>query len=127
MTELNTNYDNFRDEVEKKEEERSNIQFDFEGKHYTLEFNRKTASYLQSTGFQPLDVFEKSASAVPLFFHTAFGVHHKGIKRKFTNKIWEKIVDKTEFLEALLELYSNPLNVLFEDPDENDEGKIIWS
>ncbi|HZK19671.1 MAG TPA: DUF5055 domain-containing protein, partial [Treponemataceae bacterium] len=56
-------------------------------------------------------------------FYGAFKKNNPGTKRKVVDEIYGKLKDKNGFLEALVELYNEPLESLFE---EQDEGNVEW-
>lgn len=102
------------------------ITFDYEGATYTLSFTRKTVQMLESQGFYTGMIKDKPATGIPLLFRGAFLAHHRGIKEDLTNKILNSITNRDELISALLEMYVEPINVLFSDPEEDAEKNVTW-
>lgn len=102
------------------------ISFTYEGARYTLAFTRKTVQTLTRNGFSPDMVTEKPAIGIPMLFKGAFLANHRNIRDELTDKIFEKLENKTELIGKLLELYAEPINTLIADPDDNDEKKVAW-
>ena len=96
------------------------IQFDYNDKHYTLEFNRQTAAELENMGFELAEVQRKPNIMIPMLFRAAFAVHHRNIANSEVNELYEALDDKQELVTALVDLYAYPTNTLF------DSGKVNW-
>ena len=54
------------------------ITFEYEEKKYTLEFNRKSVERLERSGFVLDEISSKPLVMIPMLFHGAFYMHHKG-------------------------------------------------
>lgn len=106
--------------------ENKELSFTFEGSKYTLSFTRRTVQTLTRNGFKVDMISEQPAVGIPMLFRGAFMVHHRMIKEELTDRIWEKIPNKSEFIGKLVEMFVEPINVMLEDPDENDEKKVEW-
>ena len=59
-----------------------------------------------------------------LLFYGAFFAHHRGIKRKLVDEIWEQIKGQ-EILAALVELYSETIADLM-GTEVTDPNRIVW-
>jgi hypothetical protein len=101
------------------------ITFEFEGKNYTLEFTRKSIEIMERQGFVIGDIVDKPMLTLPALFAGAFLAHHRSIKRKEIDGIYEKMTNKEELLQKLAEMYNEPLEALMEEPEEN-EGNVEW-
>lgn len=102
------------------------LSFTFEGAKYTLAFTRRTVQMLSKQGFKPDMITDQPAIGIPMLYRGAFVVHHRMIKEDLTDRIWEKIENKGDFIAKLLEMYIEPINVMLEDPTEDDEKKVGW-
>lgn len=100
------------------------ITFEHKGKEYTLEFTRRTVTEMERKGFVIGELTEKPMSTLPELFAGAFLAHHREIKRKTVDEIFETIPEKQEFIGKLAEMYSEPLEALFEEPEK--EGNCTW-
>lgn len=102
------------------------ITFTYEGAKYTLAFNRKTVQSLSRAGFELDMIGKKPALGIPMLFRGAFMVHHRNIKDDLVNKIYDDLVNKEELISKLMEMYSEPINAMFEEPEEESEKKVAW-
>lgn len=96
---------------------------------YTLEFNRKSVIRALKSGFNPNELADGDLEAVlmiPTLFHCAFDMHHKGISEEETEAIYEMIPNKEDLIEALAELFADPINKLTEDPKGAKSKNFKW-
>jgi len=102
------------------------ITFTYEGKEYTLEYNRRVVkNIMERRGFSLNEVDSKPLTMLPLLFWGAFQAHHKGITQDITDKMLEHFTNKDVLFEKLSEMYVEPASVLFDEPEE-DEGNVSW-
>lgn len=113
------------------------INFTYQGKTYTLEFNRDTTLALldemEDMGFHfGQDSFVEAADKNPvkymrvlnLMFHKAFEMHHPNIDSRLVDEMLDKL-DKTSFWEVLFALVEKPINSLTGE-GETKAGEIKW-
>ena len=104
------------------------IVFEWDGKEYTLEFNKKTVRDLERDGFVAGQVSDKPMTMFPMLLHGAFQMHHRKLKESIIDEIYEAIPDKEGFIQALVELYNAPLEALMDEPETEDTSKKIeWT
>ena len=101
------------------------IRVTYEGETYTLEYTRETISMMEKSGFRIQDVEDKPMSTLPSLFAGAFLAHHRKIKAGVISKIFEHMKDKEGLIAKLGEMYAEPLETLFDEP-EDDEGNATW-
>ena len=101
------------------------IEFDFDGKHFTLEFTRSTVTAMQRQHFSTELVSKEPSVYIPMLFAGAFAANHKYMKPDVIEKIYEKIPNRVDMVTALMEMYAEPVNAMFEDPEES-EGNVQW-
>src|SRR5690554_4198169 len=101
------------------------INFEHEGKDYTLEFNRKSIETMERQGFVIGDIVDKPMLTLPALFARAFLAHHRFMKRKEIDEIYSKITEREDLLQKLAEMYNEPIEVLMQEPEE-DEGNVKW-
>lgn len=101
------------------------INFEFEGEHYTLEFTRNTIKMMESRGFIARDVQDKPMTVLPQLFAGSFLAHHRNVKEETINRIFSQMTNKQELIEALGSMYSEPLEKLFDEPQE-EEKNVKW-
>ena len=100
------------------------INFTYEDKDYVLEFSRNSVRQMVNRGFVTEDVVTKPMTILPDLFAGAFIKNHPTIKRKKIDEIFSLMKDKTTLVEALIDLYNEPIEALLEDPTE---GNVEWS
>ncbi len=101
------------------------INFDYEGKHYCLEFTRNSITTLEKRGFVIDDIDRKPVTVLPALFAGAFLAHHPWVKKEIIDKIFEKMPNKNELFGKLAEMYNEPLETLMDGPEET-EGNMTW-
>lgn len=104
------------------------INIEFQGNEYTLEYTRKSIEVLERQGFNISDLDRAPITTLPMLFRGAFIAHHRGLYNKdlgLIDKIFEKMLDKDALLEKLSEMYKEPFEMLLADPEES-EGNATW-
>lgn len=101
------------------------ITLNYEGTEYTLEFTRKTIEQMEHQGFKVTEIADKPASTLPVLFAGAFLAHHRMVKREVIDALFNKIPNKTDFIQKLAEMYNEPLEALLDEPKES-EGNLEW-
>ncbi len=102
------------------------VTFTYKSVNYTLDFDRNTAVLLEQQGFKVENVYEKPNTYIPMLFYYAFQKYQRGIKRNLVDEIYEKMPKKQELIKALVELYLETGNSLFDEPESGDEGNLTW-
>lgn len=97
--------------------------FTYDGKDYTLEFTRQTVVQTENMGFNANDIDTKPVTSLSILFRGAFLAHHRDLPAKEVDKIFENF-SKEGLLEALAELYYEPIRVLMED---NSKNAVKWT
>lgn len=101
------------------------IKFSHNGKEYTLEFTRKSIERMERQGFKINEVVDKPMNTLPTLFAGAFIAHHPFLKREVIDEIFDKITNKAELIDKLIEMYSEPIAALTDEPEGN-EGNVSW-
>lgn len=101
------------------------ITFEYDNANYTLEYTRESVRLLESRGFRISDMVDKPNTIIPLLFEGAFLAHHRNLKKARIEEMFEKFPNKNELLSKLYEMYNEPAEVLFAEP-EDDEGNVEW-
>ena len=100
------------------------ISFTHKGTDYTLEFTRDSIKQMERLGFSLDTAASQPVTALEALFKGAFSAHHPRISQTVLKEIWDDMDDKNGLFEALIELYSEPLEALFKEPEEGK--KIEW-
>lgn len=101
------------------------IVLEYEGKEYTLEFDRKQVERMERNGFKINEVGDKPMTSMPQLFEGAFQKHHRYIKTETVNEILANIKNRDSLFEKLLEMYADPIVTLFDEPEESEKN-IEW-
>ena len=100
--------------------------FTYEDKEYTLEYTRRTVAEMEKKGFIASDITDKPMTTLPALFAGAFLAHHRFVKEDVINTIYNKLTKKEELINALAEMYNEPIMALVEEPEE-DMGNLTWT
>ena len=102
------------------------LNFEYKGINYTLEFTRRTVEQMEKEGFVADDVKRMPMTALPTLFAGAFKAHHRLVKREVIDAIYEKMTDKAGLIAALAAMYNEPLLALLDEPTESSEN-FTWT
>jgi hypothetical protein len=103
------------------------LNFEYKGKEYTLEFTRESIKQMEREGFVAGDVVTKPMLTLPKLFAGAFKAHHKfDIKQKTIDEIFELFKNKSALVEKLAEMYSEPIETLMDDENIDEGNAIAW-
>lgn len=100
------------------------LNISYEDKNYTLEFSSDTVVQMEKRGFLASELTEKPMSLLPELFAGAFQTNHPNASRKTINAIFDKLPNKHDLVGKLIELYNEPVEALFEEPED---GGIEWT
>jgi hypothetical protein len=101
------------------------LNFEYNGKKYCLEYTRQTVRDLENSGFKSSDLIDKPLNSLPKLFAGAFKAHHRwGVKPDEIEKIFDSLTDKEALLEKLASMYNEPMEALLNEPDEGNA--IAW-
>ena len=93
---------------------------DKDGNEYTLEFNRKTVERMERNGFV-VDT-DRPYTMITQLFNGAFQMHHRKIDADRVQRIWDEQTKKDDLLQALVQMYMEPITSLMQDPEGEDEN-----
>lgn len=103
------------------------IKFDFGGKEYVLEYNRKSVKRLEDMGFVAEEVTTKPHTMVELLFRGAFMMHHNWVTKEQIEEIYESLTDRVTLITTLLKMYNAVGEYLFDTDDEGETKKANWT
>ena len=103
------------------------LEFSFEGRDYCLEFTRRSVEMMERQGFKSEDLRDKPMTALPALFAGAFLANHRWAKPDTISAIYAKLGNKQELLTKLVEMYNEPIAALMDEPEDGDEGKVVWT
>ena len=102
------------------------LNFEYNGTAYTLEFTRRTVEQMEREGFVADDLRVKPMITLPALFAGAFKAHHKFVKRELIDEIYSKMTNKGDLIGKLAEMYNETLSTLFEEPAKSSEN-LTWT
>lgn len=96
-----------------------NISFDYNGKHYCLEYSRETAMEMEAEGFSITDVQEKVMTRSIQLWTGAFKKNHPDADEKIVMEMYDKYGNRTKIKEALQTMIIDTYKFLV--PTEGDD------
>jgi hypothetical protein len=101
------------------------INFTHNGKAWTLEFNARTVKEVQNSGFKQSEIGDKLMVMLPILWHGAFLMHHRFEKAEVIDSMLPLMGDKEALFDKLVQMYSEPIEALIDEPDES--VKVDWT
>ena len=104
----------------------------YKGKEYTLEYTRSTARAVEQMGYKNDELADKPVTMIPLLVYGAFMRHHRDLKQKEMDEIYDNIVGKVGkegeegFINVLREMYAETANTLMEDTAVDEGNAATW-
>jgi hypothetical protein len=102
------------------------LNFDYKGIKYTLEYTRRTVEQMEKAGFVAEYIKTKPMLMLPQLFAGAFLAHHKFTKPEVIDEIYAKMTNKGELIGKLAEMYNEPILALIDEPAESSEN-LTWT
>ena len=103
------------------------INLNYNGKDYCLEYTRDTVKQMEREGFVSSDIVTKPMSTLPKLFAGAFKAHHRfDTKQKQIDEIFELFKSKQALVEKLAEMYAEPMEALMNDDNIDEGNAIAW-
>ena len=105
----------------------------YKNENYILEYSRLTASAIEKQGFVLDELTNKPNIMIPLLVHGAFLKHHRDLKQKEIDEIYEKIINKTGkeneegFLGVLSEMYAETVSTLTDEKTVDEGNAATWA
>ena len=109
------------------------ITLTYKNDKYLLEYSRLIASAIEKQGFNIDEITSKPNIMIPLLVHGAFLKHHRDLKQKFIDEIYENLVNKTGkegeegFISVLAEMYAETVSTLTEETDIDEGNAATWT
>ena len=94
-----------------------------DGREYVLEYDRESITYLEKLGFSLEKYSKQPMTQLPLLFKGAFIKHHKYIKDREVDELFNNIKNKNGLMTALVEMVGESYETLVKD---NDKGNVDW-
>lgn len=100
---------------------------------YMLEYSRLTASAIEKQGFVLDELTDKPNIMIPLLVHGAFLKHHRDLKQKQIDEIFENIVnkmgkeDEEGFIAVLANMYAETVSTLTDENAVDEGNAATWT
>ena len=104
------------------------INFDYEGKHYCLEYTPATIKRMEAAGFDISEIATKPQTRIEQLWAGAFMAHEGRTSNTVIQSLWQEMKCK-KILNALIQMYNNTLTNIIPDIDSDDEeytGNVEW-
>lgn len=102
------------------------INFDYNGKHYCLEYSRESVKRMEAAGFRPGESGSTPLMELDMLWAGAFYKNHRKESSNVIEKLLDKMKDKDKLLDALRTMVAETYNSLL-DSEEDDEGNVDWT
>lgn len=99
------------------------IEFNYNGKAYVLEYNRKAIEYIERQGFSISQLAEKPMLMLPMAFSGLFFKNHKNTRQSEIDEIYDDFKNKDMLINTIAEMLNEAYSSL---QDDNQEGNIEW-
>ena len=100
------------------------LKFTVDGKEYKLAYTRNTVIATENMGFDISNVGKKPVGSLTLLWRGAFLANHDTLTIAEADALLDKI-DKNGLLDALISLYTAPIESLADE--ENSKNAIKWT
>ena len=98
------------------------IEITYEGEVYTLEYTRRIVKDMEDGGFSLAAMNNKPVTMFPILFAGAFRCHHRKLRKEKVEEIYNHLVGKEDLAEVLLEMYTEAIDTLFDEPEEGEKN-----
>ena len=101
--------------------------------NYILEYSRFTASAIEKQGFVLDELTNKPNIMIPLLVHGAFLKHHRELKQKEIDEIYDNIINKTGkeneegFISILADMYAETVSTLTDEKSVDEGNAATWT
>ena len=102
------------------------INFDYDGKHYCLEYSREAVKRMEAAGFKPGESGTTPLLELDMLWAGAFYKNHRTTSSRVIEKLLDQIGNQEKLLETLRIMVSETYNSLRND-DEDNEGNLKWT
>ena len=102
------------------------IELEYDGKSYTLEYDRMGVKMLENNNFNMDEFMSKPITNIDLAFQGAFLKNHAKEKLSVINDIYDSCPNKTELIASLQQMITETYDSLLSDPEDNTSKKATW-
>ena len=106
------------------------IDFDYNGKHYCLEYTPDSIKRMEAAGFSMNDLFDKPQTRIEQLWAGAFIAHERKVSSTIVKKLYDEMKSK-KLVGTLITMYNNTLQNLVPDLESDDGeeqmGNVKWT
>ena len=102
------------------------IEFEYDGKNYTLEYDRKSIKYMEANGFSIMEAQKKIISSIDIMWEGAFYKNHKNEKKSHIEEMYKYLENKEELNDALMEMIRETYEFEASGGNVDDSKKVEW-
>ena len=102
------------------------ISFDYNNKHYVLEYTRESVKRMEAAGFKPGESGSTPLMELDMLWAGAFYKNHRNTSSRVIENILDEMKNKDKLLETLRRMVADTYNSLI-DTDEEDSGNVDWT
>lgn len=105
----------------------------YKNENYTLEYSRLTARAIENQGFVLDELTTKPNMMIPLLVQGAFLRHHRGVKQKLIDEIYENLINRVGeegeegFIGVLADMYAETVNTLTSENVVDEGNAATWT
>lgn len=103
------------------------INFDYNGKHYCLEYTRESVKRMEAAGFKPGESGSTPMLELDMLWAGAFYKNHRNTSSRIIENILDEMDEKDRLLETLRKMVAETYNSLLESNDDENSGKVKWT
>lgn len=101
------------------------IEFSYEGKDYTLEYDRKSVKLMEAKGLEISKFQDKPISMIEILWEGSFLKNHKNLTSSKIDEIYENMSNKSDLNTALISMFSETYASLIGDNEDDDNSKKV--
>lgn len=108
------------------------ITLTYKNEKYLLEYTRLTATAIEKQGFNLDELTAKPNTMIPLLVHGAFLRHHRDLKSKFIDEVYDNLVNKAGkegeegFIAVLADMYAETVSTLTDENTIDEGNAATW-
>lgn len=103
------------------------INFDYNGKHYCLEYTRESVRRMEAAGYNPGEAGSKPLLETEQLWAGAFLAHHKAVSNTVIEKLFDQMKNKEKLLETLRTMVAETYKSMMGYDEEEESGNVDWT
>ncbi len=100
----------------------SRIEFDYNGKHFCLQYTRETVKMMEAAGYNPSEAGSRPLIETEQLWAGAFLANHRKESQTVIKKMYDEMSKRDELLDILRDMIAETYMSLI-----SDEGNVEWT